>query len=336
MLGDLFASFHSGVRGGHTPPTRHSEIWLSRGTQGFDGAITDDTHRQTGNLRIGVNCIIVRAAKAVYVLNHIDDDPSRCTAVSSIFYDDLAESYHLIFDDWDSAIRRQRDLLIRLLPGPANGKRVLDCACGIGTQAIGLAMLGFTVEGSDTSTRSIERARREVSLRGLKAEFRNDDMRILSTARRNAYDAVIAMDNALPHLQCDEDIERALGAMRVRLRSGGVALVSLRDYGPLIAQRPSFAPASLYLDGKLRRIVHQVWDWQDERRYVVHLFITIQQLDGWHTRHFVGQYRAIAPGDVASLAVGAGFDDVRVLSPDDTGYYQPLIRAVAPATSSSG
>jgi SAM-dependent methyltransferase len=222
------------------------------------------------------------------------------------------------------------------LPAPANAKRVLDCACGIGTQAIGLSLLGFTVEGSDPSTASIHRARREASLRGLKAEFRTDDMRALSTAPRNAYDAVIAMDNAIPHLRCDEDIERAFGAMRVKLRRGGVVLVSLRDYGPLIARRPSSTAASLYFHGKLRRIVHQVWDWQDERHYVVHLFITMQQPDGWHSRHFVGQYRAIAPGDVASLAVRAGFDDVRVLSPDDTGYYQPLIRGVAPATSSSG
>ena len=75
------------------------------------------------------------------------------------FYDELAESYHLIFDDWDAAIVRQRDVLARLLPTPANGKRILDCACGIKTQAIGLAMLGFRVEGSDTSVASIRTVR---------------------------------------------------------------------------------------------------------------------------------------------------------------------------------
>ena len=89
---------------------------------------------------------------------------------------------------------RQRDVLARLLPTPANGKRILDCACGIGTQAIGLAMLGFRVEGSDTSVASITRARREASARGVKAEFRVDDMRHLSTAPIDSYDAIIAMD----------------------------------------------------------------------------------------------------------------------------------------------
>lgn len=252
------------------------------------------------------------------------------------FYDELAESYHLIFDDWDAAILRQRDVLARLLPVPANGKRVLDCACGIGTQAIGLAMLGYSVEGSDPSGPSIDRARREATARGLKAKFRVDDMRRLSTAPIDSYDAIIAMDNAVPHLQTDDDIKKALEAMCVRLRSGGTVLISLRDYGPLMAQHASSTPASLYSDGKFRRFVHQVWEWQDDRRYMVHLFITIQSSDGWHTRHFVGQYRAITPSDVAALAVHVGFEDVRVLATDETGYYQPIIRAIAPPVSSSG
>jgi ubiquinone/menaquinone biosynthesis C-methylase UbiE len=257
-------------------------------------------------------------------------------AVSDSFYDDLAESFHLIFDDWNAAIARQREVLAKLLPVPAAGKRVLDCACGIGTQAIGLAMLGFTVEGSDLSPTSIDRARREATARGLKAEFRVDDMRNLSTAPINSYDAVIAMDNAIPHLESDEDVETALAAMRVRLRSRGIALISLRDYGPLIASRPASTPPSLYLDGKFRRFVHQVWDRQDDRRYIVHLFITVERLNGWHTQHFVGHYRAIPPSEVAVLAQRAGFDDVRVLAPDETGYYQPVVRAVAPLVSTSG
>jgi ubiquinone/menaquinone biosynthesis C-methylase UbiE len=253
----------------------------------------------------------------------------RVRAVDHSFYDELAESYHLIFADWDAAILRQRDVLARLLPAPVNGKRVLDCACGIGTQAIGLAMLGFSVEGSDPSDASINRARREATARGLRAEFRVDDMRYLSTAPSNSYDVVIAMDNAVPHLQSDDDIKKALATIRARLRRGGIILMSLRDYGPLMAQRISSTPASLFSDGKFRRLVHQVWDWQDDRHYVVHLFITMQMPDGWHTRHFVGQYRAITPNDVAALVVHAGFDDVRVLAPDETGYYQPVIRAVA-------
>jgi SAM-dependent methyltransferase len=226
-------------------------------------------------------------------------------------------------------------VLARLLPAPPEGKRLLDCACGIGTQAIGLATLGFVVEGSDPSAAAIDRARREAIAFGVNLEFRIDDMRSLSTAPIHAYDAVIAMDNAVSHLQSDADIRTAFAAKRKRLRSGGTLLISMRDYGSLIAQRVPSTPAAFYRDGRSRRIVHQVWDWQDDRRYVVHLFITMEEPHGWRTLHFVGHYRAVPVSDVAALVTAAGFDDVRVLTPGETGYYQPVIRAVAPRASSS-
>jgi SAM-dependent methyltransferase len=247
------------------------------------------------------------------------------------FYDELAESFHLIFDDWGAAIRRQREVLARLLPAPPEGKRLLDCACGIGTQAIGLTTLGFVVDGSDLSAASIDRAQREAIALGMNLEFRIDDTRSLSTTPIHVYDAVIAMDDAVPNLQSDGDIKTAFAAMRKRLRSGGTLLISMRDYGLLIAQRaPSTLPA-FYRD----RIVHQVWDWLDDRRYVLHLFITLEKPDGWRTLHFVGHYRAVPVSDVAALVTAAGFDDVRVLGPGETFYYQPVIRAVAPRASSS-
>jgi 2-polyprenyl-3-methyl-5-hydroxy-6-metoxy-1,4-benzoquinol methylase len=184
--------------------------------------------------------VAIRASKLKFMIFRSRDMlrwQRGCSAVNSSFYDELAENYHLIFDDWEASIRRQRDVLARLLPAPAVGKRILDCSCGIGTQAIGLAMLGFGVEGSDPSGASINRARREAIARGLKVEFRVDDMRTLSTAPIDSYDVVIAMDNAVPHLQSDDDIKRALRAIRARLRSGGIVLISLRDYAPLVAER---------------------------------------------------------------------------------------------------
>jgi hypothetical protein len=38
------------------------------------------------------------------------------------------------------------------------------------------------------------------------------------------------MDNAVPHLQSDGDIEKALLSMRARLRRGGTLLLSWREF----------------------------------------------------------------------------------------------------------
>jgi 2-polyprenyl-3-methyl-5-hydroxy-6-metoxy-1,4-benzoquinol methylase len=76
------------------------------------------------------------------------------------FYDRLASSYHLIFEDWDASMKRQAAALGAILErecGEPSTLRILDCACGIGTQSLGLASLGFTVTACDLSPLSVER-----------------------------------------------------------------------------------------------------------------------------------------------------------------------------------
>ena len=225
-------------------------------------------------------------------------------------------------------MRRQGEVLARLLSSPNHVGLILDCACGIGTQAISLAAQGYQVEGSDVSARAVKRAEQEASTRGLCVAFRVDDMRILKGAMFGAYGAVFAMDNALPHLESDEEILAALKAMHSRLRKGGTLLLSLRDYGRLMVERPSSMPPSFYEDAGLRRIVHQVWDWQDDRHYRLHLYVTREVVSGsWDCHHTTGMYRAVTLNEVVELARRVGFSDVRTLESYLTGYYQPIISA---------
>lgn len=244
-------------------------------------------------------------------------------------YNDLTPHYHLIFHDWHSAIKRQAGIISRFLPSPQEAGPVLDCACGIGTQALGLAALGYEVEGTDISPSAVERAQRELTSLGLNASFRVDDMRTLTTSPTSRYGAVLCMDNSLPHLDSDEQISTALEAMRSRMKSDGVLLLSLRDYAKLMAERPSTMPPAFFQDGEFRRFVHQVWDWTDERSYRFHLYLTFENANGWQAHHVTGIYRAVAPAEVAALTERVGFKAVRVLTPDESGYYQPIIRAVA-------
>ena len=244
-------------------------------------------------------------------------------------YDDLTGHYHLIFQDWHSAMKRQAGIISRFLPSPREAGPVLDCACGIGTQALGLAALGYAVEGTDISPRAVERARQEMASLGLNVSFRVDDMRTLATSPTGRYGAVLCMDNSLPHLDSDEQISTALKAMWSRMKPDGVLLISLRDYEKLMAERPSIMPPTFFQDGELCRFVHQVWDWTDKRRYRFHLYLTLENANGWQVHHVTGTYRAVTPAEVAALVERAGFNAIRLLSPDESGYYQPIIRAVA-------
>ena len=80
-----------------------------------------------------------------------------------LLYDDLADYYDLLFDDWDESIGCQTKVLNRLISTHMDQSCVnlLDCACGIGTQAIGLAKAGHHTVASDLSTRAVDRAKRE-------------------------------------------------------------------------------------------------------------------------------------------------------------------------------
>jgi len=246
------------------------------------------------------------------------------------FYSRMAASYHLIFENWQETIERQGAIISRLL-APSQTGPILDCACGIGTQVLGLAQLGFSVEGSDIAAAAVARARTEAFNRKLSIDLRVDDMRTLRAAPTGKFAAVLALDNALPHLDSDDEIQSAFAAMRGRLQPAGRILVSVRDYGPLMIQRPTMMPPRFFGKDGERRILHQVWDWRDQRRYVVHLFITMEeQNEGWSTRHFVGRYRAVTLDELIRLAEQAGLCDVQVLEPVVTGYYQPILSATRP------
>ena len=78
------------------------------------------------------------------------------------FYDQLTPFYHLIHQDWNASVRRQGEQLSVLIECEWPGHRnVLDVSCGIGTQAIALAMQGYYVTGSDLSAKEIDRAQQE-------------------------------------------------------------------------------------------------------------------------------------------------------------------------------
>ena len=148
------------------------------------------------------------------------------------FYDDLAPLYHLIFLDWEAAIRRQAEALDRVIRERWGDGRlsILDVACGIGTQALGLAALGHRVTASDISAGAVERASLEAEARGLAVRFSVADMRQAAAHHGKQFDLVIACDNSVVHLLTDEDLLAGFGQLLACTRPGGGCLISVRDY----------------------------------------------------------------------------------------------------------
>jgi len=156
------------------------------------------------------------------------------------------------------------------------------------------------------------------------AEVRNlDDVAV------GNFDAVICMDNALPHLSSEADLAQAAGQIRAKLRTGGTFVASIRDYDELLRERPAVQGPVFYSDAGKRRIAFQVWDWQDERRYTFHLYITRETSTGWANIHGASAYRAVLRGEITEILAARGFTNIRWQFPDESGFYQPLVIATA-------
>ena len=244
------------------------------------------------------------------------------------FYDDLAQWYHLIFEDWNRSIANQGAILGPILEGHTgkDSAYILDCACGIGTQTIGLAQRGHIVVGSDLSRSPVARAAQEATMRGLDITFHLADVRKLSVIPETGFDAVVIADNALPHLLSQSDLEQAVREIAGKLKHSGILLATIRDYDQLISVRPTMqAPAFYGQDGN-SRFVHQVWQW-DEDQYSLHLYLTLQTQAGWTVKHFVSRYRALQRADLNRALHAAGFANIQWLEPAVTLFYQPIVVA---------
>ncbi|MET9458038.1 class I SAM-dependent methyltransferase [Streptomyces canus] len=248
------------------------------------------------------------------------------------FYDALAPDYHRIFADWDVSMAHQAAVLGALVredlgPGP---HRVLDCSCGIGTQAIGLALAGHRVVGSDLSPVAAARATQEATARGTLLPTVAADMRRLPFVS-SFFDVVVCADNSLAHLLTAPDLEAALAGMRRVLRDGGLLVLTLRDYDEIRRTRPGAPPPQVSEDSGGRLITFQLWQWhEDGERYdLEHFQLADGGGDDWAVRVRRTTSWALTRSQLTEYVTAAGFLDVRWHDPVSSGFYQPVLTARA-------
>jgi SAM-dependent methyltransferase len=240
------------------------------------------------------------------------------------FYNALAPRYHLIFPDWEASIRRQAielDGIIREQLGSAKGK-VLDVACGIGTQALGLAELGYVVTGTDLSGAAVERARREAARRALAIEFSVSDMRALPPRFQAQFDLVMACDNAIPHLLSDAEILKAFEEMFACTRAGGGCLITVRDYDREERSGIQLKPYGVRDEAGRRYVVFQVWDFDGPTYDLAMYFVEDGGGPVCSAQVVRSRYYAVGTGTLLALLEQAGFRDARRL---DDRFYQPVL-----------
>ena len=248
-------------------------------------------------------------------------------SVTQTFYDDLAPSYDKLFLDWQAATREQAEILDQLFRscGFDTGSDVLDCACGIGTQSIGLAALGYAVTASDLSEGALAEAKVRAEENGVSISFARADFCALEEVFARKFDIVICMDNALPHMLSKDALKAAVGSITARMAEGGIFVASIRDYDALLAAKPPYSPPYIHKGQAGQRVAFQTWDWEGEHYRLVQYIIEDGETLG--VSKFVCEYRATRREELTEMLKESGCREVKWLFPEESGFYQPIVIA---------
>ena len=247
--------------------------------------------------------------------------------ITQTFYNNMAAQYDKLFLDWHATTQEQAVILSKIFLENGFGKtaRILDCACGIGTQAIGLAALGYSVTASDISDGELAEAAENAKKYDVKVRFKHADFCALSDVFSEQFDIVIAMDNALPHMLTSQALESAVRSITGQIEPGGIFVASIRDYDSLLTEKPPYSPPYIHKTDKGQRISFQTWVWRDENYQLTQYIIDDE--DRLQISKFVCEYRATRRDELTNLLLCSGCSEVTWRFPDETGFYQPIVIA---------
>ena len=240
------------------------------------------------------------------------------------FYDELSPFYHLLFQNWEVSIDRHATILDGIIKSEWGDKvyTIVDVSCGIGTQAIGLARLGYQVDASDLSPKAIKRAKDETEKRGLNIKYSVSDMRNASNNYSKKFDVLISCDNSVPHLLSDVDILNAFREFYNCIKPGGGCLITIRDYEKESHDGIQFKPYDVRVDQGVKYIIFQIWEFHGSIYDLSMYFIQDDGTNQAKTRIFRSQYYAVNISNLVDLLKEAGFKNVKQVESD---FFQPVV-----------
>lgn len=243
------------------------------------------------------------------------------------FYNNMASQYDKLFGDWQTATKEQATILDKIFRrfGFDETASVLDCACGIGTQAIGLAGCGYSVTASDISEGELEEAKKRALDNHVEIPFVRADFCDLAERFKKTFDIVIAMDNALPHMLSQSALEAAVKSIAGQIGTGGIFVASIRDYDALLEEKPSYSPPYIHKTEQGQRVSFQSWDWDGENYKLIQYIIDDEA--NLEISKFECEYRATRRAEITTLFSENGCSEVTWLFPEETGFYQPIVVA---------
>jgi glycine/sarcosine N-methyltransferase len=165
---------------------------------------------------------------------------------------DLASDYEWLFSDdvvgssprLGATSPGGRDLLEAAVTRLAPGAPVLDCACGIGSDAMALARRGFRVTATDGSLSMAARARQRLAAYSGQVSVTQSRWEQLPDRLTERFDLAICLGNAIVHAGTRPGVAQSLRAIRDVMKPGGTMVVDSRNWELIYRSWPRIVPAS--------------------------------------------------------------------------------------------
>jgi SAM-dependent methyltransferase len=152
--------------------------------------------------------------------------------------------------------------------------RILDCACGTGPVAVGLALRGYEIVATDASPAMIERTRALAERHGVAIDARGCRWDELPQQGFTPFDAVFCVGNSLAHAPGRAARRTALRAMAGALAPGGLLVLTSRNFEWMRAADPGLQVFDRVVERHGRRgvVIYSWWladGWDDEHGFDV-------------------------------------------------------------------
>ena len=250
-------------------------------------------------------------------------------------YDRISKRYDDWFpDNWPAPVKSEGTALHSLIRdlGHVGTCNVLDLTCGIGTQAIGLALHGHKITAMDISAGQLGRAEKEERNIAHPADtpitWIKGDAGRAGAYVAGPFDVVISFANSLPLLGSRDKVTSAIQNAHALLKAGGHIIVSMRDHTLLRKDTPYLIDSGRFQNGQNEGVWLETGEWVDDGyRYHSHIIFVYTKPE-YKTYHYpFPPLDAITKQETLGLLTECGFTDAEMIDRESGAFPCPVYSA---------